>query len=446
MRTNLNSLDKNKLFGTIIIAFIFILLSFQKLEFYVRFDFNFLLLLLALPFVIKKESEAKSIRYGIIAIILLISYPFLQLSSIFFFALICTLFFIYEYQYGKLNIIPLLLVIVVSPVAIFLSEVVGFEIRLWLTKVATYILQFINSDFDYSGNIILINNNEFHVDSACMGLKMVLLSMFIALIFITFRQQRKNKQINILFTILSLLTAYILVIISNLARIVLITLFQSPPETFSHELIGIICFTTYVVLPLWFIIKTLPLNQKENTPINKTKPNRFIFISLIIVLLLFFSFYFFTDLKSKEHIEQNNISPNYFSKDFSCSIEEHDVIKLVNNNFLIYIKPAANFYSADHSPIICWRGSGYKITKEQIIPIQNKNVYYSVLKKDNDILYSTWWYDSGNDKTISQYKWRLNNLTSGANYHLINVISSKKEDLILKTNQLLTENIFNETN
>jgi len=443
MKTSLKNFIKNKLFITGTLISIFVLLTSHKLAFYVRFDFNFLLLLLVLPFVIKKQDNIKSIRYGIVAIILLLLFPFLKLSSIFFFALICTLFFIYEYQYGKLSSIPLFLVIVFSPVAIFLSEVIGFEIRLWLTKIAANILQFINNDYSYSGNIILIGKNEFHVDSECMGLKMVLLSMFIALIFVTYHQQKKKGQINIFFIVLSLFISYILVVISNLARIILITFFQSPPNTFSHELIGTICFIVYVVLPIWFIVKWIPVKVVANEVEANYQSNKFVFISFVVVLMFLFTLYHFTNIGAKDNVKLDILSLDYFSDGFSSSIEEHNVLKLTNEDYLIYIKPSASFYSADHSPIICWKGSGYNVIKEQIISTSSNKVYYSVLKKENDILYSTWWYDSGNDKTISQYNWRLNNIVNGYDYRLINVISDNKDSLILKTDKLLTENIFN---
>ena len=438
-------LEKKKLFLTIALISIFVLLTYQKLAFYVSFDFNFLLLLLVLPFVLKKQDSSKSIRYGVVAIALLVLYPFMQLSSVFFFALICAVFFIYEYQYGKLSSIPLFLVIVVSPVALFLSEVVGFEIRLWLTKIAASVLQFLNSGYNYSGNLILIGENEFHVDSECMGLKMVLLSMFITLVFITYHQRKKNKQIGLLFIVFALLASYILVIISNLARIIVITLFQSPPGTFSHELIGVMCFIIYVVIPLWYLVRILPAGNKKHSKEKLAKPNKYVFISVTIVLLLFFSFYRFTDIGKKDHGKHETVSLDYFSDEFSSSVEDHNVLKLTNEDFLIYIKPAASFYSADHSPIICWKGSGYKVTREQIIDTKTNKVYYSELKKDNDILYSTWWYDSGNDKTISQYKWRFKNLINGDGYHLVNVVSDNKKELILKTDKLLMENIFRGT-
>ncbi len=444
MEVSLKSLISNKLFITLASISLFILLTFQELASYIKFDFNFVLLLLALPFVLKKENNSKSVRYGVAAILLLLLFPFLRLSSVFFFAVICTLLFIYEYQYGKLNSVPLLLVMVISPAATFLSKVLGFEIRLWLTKIAVRCLHFIHSDYGYSGNIILLGEEEFHVDPECMGLRMVLLSMFIVLIFIAYRQQTGKGRVNIFLIILSLLMAYVLVIISNLVRIVLITLFQSPPGTFSHEFIGIICFIVYLVLPLWYLIKKLPVKQVNTSEQTTSRSNGFVFAAFVLILACLFSISQYANLDTKQHVKLSESCLGYFSKDFSCSQEDHHVLKLTNDDYLIYIKPAQAFYSADHSPIICWAGSGYKIVKEQILSTPNNRVYYNELKKDKDVLYSTWWYDSGKDKTISQYKWRIENLIHGSHYHLINVISDNRDSLILKTEKLMDEAIFNQ--
>jgi exosortase N len=106
---------------------------------------------------------------------------------------------------------------------------------------------------------------------------------------------------------------------------------------------------------------------------------------------------------------------------------------------LIYVKPAVSFYSADHSPIICWKGSGYKIVQEQIIEINNQRVYFSELLQNNDHLYTTWWYDCGAEKTISQFKWRTRSLIKGNKYLLVNVIANDKTTLIEKTNDLLKQ-------
>jgi exosortase N len=277
-----------------------------------------------------------------------------------------------------------------------------------------------------------------------MGLKMVLLSLFITLIFLSYQQQQKNTHTHAFIIILFLMISYLLTIISNLTRIILITIFESHPETLSHEFIGILCFITYTVIPLWFLVKLIPIHSIKKKSQIGTTFNYTIFKSLIMVLLSLFTLYRFTDIGSKEKIQPEFVSLHYFSEDFSSSLEDHNVIKLTNEDYLIYVKQAPNFYAADHSPIICWKGSGYEVTKEQIITTANAKVYFSELKKNQDVLYSTWWYDSGNDKTILQHKWRFNNLVNGDRYHLINVVSNNKNDLLKKTNTLLSDNIFGE--
>lgn len=439
---SLKRIVNNRLFITIGLLAIFVLLSYQKFAFYIRFDFNFILLLIALPLIVKRENKVKSIRYGIAAIILLLLYPFLKLSSIYYFAFICTVFFIFEAQYGKLNSIPLFLLIIISPVMFFLTEVLGFEIRLYLSKIAVSVLKLINNDYSYSGNIILIGQNEFHVDTECMGLKMVILSMFITLIFISYQQRKKKGSINALYIIPALIIAYALVIISNLARIILITLFQSAPNSLSHELIGILCFIVYMVVPIWFVVKLIPIRIVYEQPKEEIKLNKAIYFSITAVLLVLFSVYFFINLDSDSSSETENVSLTYFADDYSCSVEEHNVMKLTNKDYLIYIKPASSFYSAEHTPIICWKGSGYKVIKEQVIETEGIKIYYSELQKDKDKLYSCWWYDSGDDKTISQITWRMNNLISGDKYHLVNLLSYDKKLLMRKTQELIRTNIF----
>jgi exosortase N len=422
---------------------VFLYLSYDKLSFYVRFDFNFILLLLALPFVIKKEDVNKSIRYGIAALFFLLLYFFLRLSSVYFLAFICTWFFLYESMYGKLNILPLFMVVIASPVVIFVSEMLGFEIRLTLTKLAAHSLNLINDNYKSVGNIIVIKDKEFHVDPVCMGLKMVIVSFYSSLIIISFFQKRYNVKYKIISIIAALTITYLLVIISNFFRIILITLFNIEAETFAHEFAGILCFIVYVILPLYFIIKNLPVKKNDiadNTN-NKAFNYNYVYILIILIsgLMLYYKLYP-EDLSKKQTVNINDTELN--SGKYRYSIEELNVIKLTSKDLLIYIKPATSFYSAEHSPIICWKGCGYKVEKEQVISLNGQEIYFSELRYNNALLYSCWWYDSGNDKTISQVAWRSRSLIRNRDYHLINLISYNKLILFNETKKMLKKDIF----
>jgi len=435
---------RNRLLTVFLLAFVVLLLSYERLAFYMRFDFNQILFLMAIPFVLKKHGSRGSMRYGIAAVFLMMLYAFVPLSTLFFFAFICSLFFMYEYNYGKLDLLPLFLLIVVSPVALFLSEIVGFEIRLWLTKIASYGLQFLNPGYSHSGNIITLGANEFRVDSECMGLKMITLSLFSALIFLSFRQFQTKKSFRLDLIAVTLASAFMLVVISNLFRIVIITLFESPPGSLSHELIGLMCFSFYVLLPLWYLVKKLPMQNKSSNPSLEVTDFKAGYVVLIVLLIGSFSYFKFTTEPVISNTEPTHFSLQEIGSDYSVSMEEHNVAKLTNEDYLIYIKPAASFYSAEHTPIICWKGSGYSLDKEEIIQTSTQKVFYGQLKKDEEVLFTSWWYDSGSKKTISQYDWRFDNLTSGSDYHLINVISHSKESVLKKTEELMNRNFLGE--
>lgn len=439
MGVSVPQIMKKKWVLTLFLIGVLTLLSFSKLTFYFRFDLNFILLVIILPFVIYKESPQKSYRYGIGAIGLLVLYNFFSFSTLFFFAYICTLFFIFESIYGKLNSIPLFLMVIVSPIIIFLTEVVGFELRLTLTKVAAQLLHLVDSQYSYSGNIILMGTKEFHVDPECMGLKMVILSFFTALLFVTYFHRIKKISYSFFAILIILGITYVLDILSNLFRIILITFLQSPPETFSHNMIGILCFVVYVALPLWFIVKKFPFQKQIKTEQEIKRGNSKIYLGLgtIIFILILISVVLLP--KNKNEINPQAEIPGEWKMNFQCTLEEHGVLKMSNADYLIYVKPSRPFYSSDHTPLICWKGSGYKIQKEEILQIGSQKIYFGELSKGNTILYSAWWYDSGHETTISQFQWRINTLLKGKKYQIINVISDSKQKVIQKADSLLPQ-------
>lgn len=436
-------LKHKKVLQAVLFSLLLVVLTIKELGFYMRPSYEFFLVVLVLPFVIRKQSKEQSVRYGIIALVIMLVFFFIRLSSLYFFALVCSLFFLYESRFGKLNSLPLLMIAIVSPVAMSLSSIVGFEIRLWLTEQAVSILQVFNKGYSTSGNIILMGGNEFHVDSECMGLKMTLLSLFVSLLMMTYQQKKKGVSHSILLILLILLIALLLMVISNLMRIILITLFKSMPGTWSHDLIGIISFIVYVTIPLWFIIKAIP--GRKTIVVADEHPNSIrdtVYYAFVIVITGFFLFFNINGLGKEEKTKPDSGIVNLQSEAYERSLEEHNVIKMFDGEHLVYIKPAVKFYSADHSPIICWKGSGYEIHREQIIRIGSKEVYLSELRKGDDLLYSAWWYDCGIEKTISQFSWRAKSLIYNNEYHLVNIIGEDKASLIEEADRLLSINIF----
>ena len=80
--------------------------------------------------------------------------------------------------------------------------------------------------------------------------------------------------------------------------------------------------------------------------------------------------------------------------------------------------------------MICWRGSGYELRQVKTIEVGKQEVYSAVLEKENEKLYTAWWYDNGNDRTIDQFDWRWNVLMGKSKYSLVNITAA--EPLVLE--------------
>lgn len=430
----------------LVIAFIsfltIITLAYSKVSQYMLLDFHLILFIIVLPILISKNNNQKSFRYGLVALILLATFIVLKLETIYYFAVISSLLFVYESVYGKISNLPILLILIISPITNHFNKVIGFEIRLLLTEFASKILKLVYSDIVQMGNQLIVSGNPFTVDPECLGLNMMIMSFFVSIVFLSLNEKRTNIKYSTSTVFSVIILSFLLSTISNLFRIILLVVFKSPPNTLSHELIGIICFCVYVVLPLWYLVKLLPMKYVEskefNTPKRFSKTSIAIFMTLIISL----SFINFNKVQKGEPIKLDKHSISLDTENYKCSEEELGVLKYENNDILIYIKPSAKFYSAEHSPLICWKGSGYKVENESTIDILGTEIYFCTLTQGDDKLFSTWWYDSGTYKTKSQFKWRKDNLLEGTDYQLVNVISYDKKLLISESKRLLGTNLF----
>jgi hypothetical protein len=67
-------------------------------------------------------------------------------------------------------------------------------------------------------------------------------------------------------------------------------------------------------------------------------------------------------------------------------------------------------------------------------------IYTSSLEKANDKLYTAWWYDNGNLKTISQVTWRWDSFRSNRPWVLVNVTAESKPELFNQIRQIKSLN------
>ena len=445
-----------KISKIIAFAFLAFLASYQNLIFYFSFDFQQIITFLFLPFVLYVRFENKiSARFGLFAIFLLIFYPFLKIQSLFFFGFAFFLLFLVEINYGKLNNLPFFLMVLLSPLASFFFNTFGFPIRLLITELAANILAFVYDGISFSGNIIFLGKEIYKVAPECMGLNLLTTGFILTLYVISKIEKETHKVASFWQIILILFIAFLLNVISNLFRIVGIVVFKAAPETVTHELLGVFSLCLYVILPIFFItkkvfrFKKIIIDEKVELAEAMDKKSKvriffdnykYLIISLIILLQLSVLNFFRAEFRNYTFDESAlKIELQGFDKE----IVNQNIVQLKNEKTLIYIKPSVQFYGADHTPIICWKGSGYEFSAEKIVSINAHKVYFSILTaKTGENLYTAWWYDNGKHKTISQLDWRWNMFLGSKPYRLVNVTCTSKTELEAQVGKIIDSNLF----
>ena len=335
------------------------------------------------------------------------------------------------------------LLLSVSPFFNYIIKVMSFPIRLQLTKASVIILNLVNPSLKAHGNIIQDGEKSFSVDPECMGLNLIVFSIGLGLVILVHFEQKKGALLTFWKTSLFISLMLFLSVFGNLMRIVTITLFESQPETLSHEIIGITCLLLYTVLP-FFLLAKWHIKNKPNVKQDKLNQKALSKTSLIIfgvICSLNLSMFFFGPKGRHEKIDQlyETININGFKK----SVVSTNIIKLQNDSVLVYIKPPVGFFGADHNPKICWSGSGYAIKNQKESNINGFIIQTAELVHQNgDSLYTAWWFDNGIDKTGLQLEWRKKSLNGANPFRLINLTTESLNQTEHEVEKMLKRNLF----
>ena len=415
-------------------------------------NFEIVLASLCFPFVLhfyqSDASKRKSWKYFTVASIGLAGFVLTGISTLVYFAAACSLFFLLEFLYGKLSHNAWIFLIISSPFFEFVVKVTSFPLRLKLTELATSTLHLFNSSIFNEGNVIVKNGVRFSVDPECMGLNLLSLCLILALVINSYFQKKKQYKLKALETTFLMCLAFSLSIFANFFRILILIIFESLPDHSSHEIIGLACLILYGIAPYYLITKRYFKKKKSNYHAvqftiqqNKFKTLFFTILNTSIIASLFLN-------TSSLHVAKDQLFENISLDGYSKQTVKENVLKLEKNGALIYIKPSVGFYGAHHSPLICWTGSGYKMNNQPIKKtktINGKNASYctGILTNESDTLYTSWWFDNGNDKTISQWEWRKNSFLGSEAYRLVNTSANSWDELEKLTSFMLHQNLFN---
>jgi exosortase/archaeosortase family protein len=423
------------------------------------------------PFVVlvRQPLTGASYRFGILAALFMGFSMLLPNRTFHFFALAFTILFVLENWLGRLNSLPFFLIIFMSSLVKNWVVVFGFPLRLQLSAFASKILSTIGFDAHSEGNVIVSNGENFSVDPACMGLSMVQISLLFGLAIMAIFERKTTKKLPFWSICVVLLMVFGLNIFYNLLRILLLVLMHWMPGTAMHEIGGLVGLGLYVFLPTWFLVRLFyfllgvkeKVFLKKNTldsnwnaddadlaeksgflrnltkkirfnPLNPLNPrsNYYLMGTLLFTGILWISFHETNHAKATHQTQYPTLDLKLQKENFKEKKLAHGVVQSVSDSILIYVKPIQGFYSAEHTPLICWEGNGYEFsaTNEKTLP-NGQKYYTGLLKKGTETIHTAWWYSNGTTQTTSQWTWRWLDLKGESDFFLINISANEAEVL-----------------
>lgn len=401
---------------------------------------QFVLLLILSPIILRGDAATKgSPRFLIVSAFLGILYPFLHIKILLWLGIGTYILGILEYYRGKMTVLPLLVLVILSPSLQYIINVFTFPIRLSLSAIAGKALHFVDKTIVCKGNYFEHTDGSiFSVDTACVGLNMIATGMALCVLMIGFEAQKRTKNLPF-WAILALLTFnFLLLVLANLLRIVVLVLLRWLPDSIGHEAVGLASLALYVLLPMYFVVIFVFKKWGKTPKTYQVKwsfsNNKFRIMAITVLGLLFFVGkipppQYLTDKKAQ------SVTIAGLQK----TVLETGVVEFKNDTVLLYIKPASVPWGSDHTPLICWKASGYTFQKIEEISIGNTTVHKAILQQGQNTLHTVWWYDNGSDKTISQWRWRVNR---GEPYRLINVTARDERTVLDNARRFLTEKWF----
>jgi exosortase N len=287
------------------------------------------------------------------------------------------------------------------------------------------------------GNMMRLDGFDFAVDEACMGLSMLSISLLMGVFIIAFQYRASKQRLKLKAMSLFFLVVFVLTIISNLMRIIALVIFKILPSNPLHEILGILCLVLYVMLPLYFLGKWMVyrFGSPLEKPIATLVLPFFVKTTLITMSIVLMAIGF----AIRPRIVESEITHAEvkFNETVPQNIEG-GVTKIESDDLLIYIKPIQTFFSGEHTPLICWKGSGYQfksIRKEKIAGIE---IFCGVLVKDKESLHTAWWYTDGNINTIDQFAWRTKMMKNKKRFSLVNITAKDQTELTKNLSSIFT--------
>jgi exosortase N len=395
---------------------------------YFPLSWTHLLALFVLPFLLDKRESNKQNRVGLIlAIICFMVAAWLGLKSLLFLGFILALIHLLKYAGYTGGTLFFIGVVLFSPIWYWFDLNISFNLRLMLTEWAGAFLG--NSGYTIHGNLIKGPRGEFTVEKACAGLNMLKYALLAGLLMLSLGAKQANKSVrnSAPFTFLGII--FLLSLLSNLARILFLVIIPQGPESLGHHMIGLLYLLGLVIAPSFLLIykfSHLFLTDKKVSVELKNKPkSQSIFVGLL--LLCFVA----SGLLAINHTYKPATDQSFLDRwnGFKHEGMVNGVHKFTRPGYLVWVKPLEGFYSAEHSPLACWRGSGYNFNESGLNEVNGNSYPHGTLQSENNTLYTAWWFESEKSMTGDIFAWRKEALLKGESFYLVNVTTDSPEKL-----------------
>ncbi|MBN8823587.1 MULTISPECIES: exosortase N [unclassified Spirosoma] len=334
----------------------------------------------------------------------------------------------------------LLTLCLLSPGLRYLSSLFSFPIRLKLSTWAGYLLNAAGLSVQVDGNVLIRTASgtepiEMAVDPACMGLQLTGVSLLVSLFSLIWQERLQHKRVLLGWLFIYEMVTLGLTVLCNLFRIVLLVAFTAMPGTLAHEVIGLVCVGVYTWGPSWWMASMLVKRHGKSDSAYAYTPtsNTMLKSAGWSVCLLAFGIGF--RMLTTSHttpatdwcrsLQRTDTSWHRYTADCHCKPLQNGFVQLAKPGLLIYIKPQTDWISADHSPMVCWLGSGYELRHVREILFNGHPAYAGELQKKGQILHTVWWFSNGAIVTTSQLNMRAAMINGTTGFVLVNITSEK---------------------
>ena len=366
-------------------------------------------------------QHTRSLRYAYAVLLLSLLTLLLPVKTLLYALLACAFLFTLETTRGRTDGLPLLLTGLLSPACQYLSDLFTFPLRLQLSQWAGKILALGSAAAKTEGNVIYFNGDEFSVDPACVGLHMMITSLVTGVLLIAVFKRRLGKAVPLWMSVCMLALFVLLNLASNLFRILLLVHFGFGPDTFLHQLTGILCFAVYVMLPGALLCRWL-IQRRAQPAAGSVEQGKTpagvhpVWHAVVTSCLLAAAVQVYAKETQKAVPLKTPPVAGYTTHGVDA-----EITKLENGRSLVYLKKIAGCWAAEHNPMICWRGSGYGFSRIREVSVAGTTVYEGVLTKEHEQLHTIWWYTNGIQDTNRQLGWRWDMMKGAPAYSLVNI-------------------------